>query len=100
LFFFFFFLLFRALSIQCHFPTRIPARDFVAQVFEGLAHVLNLILKNNKIDALEEFHILQANKVINLRFEGNHLLQNPAPGAVQIHVSNKPLIVFASPSFT
>ncbi|XP_034240284.1 chondroadherin [Thrips palmi] len=57
------------------------------KVFEGMAHVLNLILKNNKIDALEEFHIVPANKVINLRFEGNHLLQNPAPGAVQIHLA-------------
>ncbi|KAE8747466.1 hypothetical protein FOCC_FOCC005797, partial [Frankliniella occidentalis] len=57
-----------------------------ARVFEGLAHVLDIAIKNNKIDALEEFHLLHANQVKNLRFEGNHLLQNPAPGSVVIQI--------------
>ncbi|GLH04915.1 Uncharacterized protein GBIM_10542 [Gryllus bimaculatus] len=48
------------------------------------AQVGSLNLLNNKIDALQELAITRENAVRVLRLHGNHLLENPRPGAVVI----------------
>ncbi|XP_022184231.1 chondroadherin [Nilaparvata lugens] len=52
--------------------------------FEGMTHIGSLNLLNNKIDAIQELHIHNSNKVKIMRLHGNHLLETPAAGAVVI----------------
>lgn len=55
-----------------------------ANAFTDMALVGNLNFMNNKIDRIQEMHIKPKNRVRVLRFHGNHLLETPAPGAVEI----------------
>ncbi|XP_044003493.1 toll-like receptor 13 [Aphidius gifuensis] len=43
--------------------------------FNGLFHIDNLNIFNNKIDAIEEFKIINESSVSTLRFHGNHVLR-------------------------
>jgi leucine-rich repeat and immunoglobulin-like domain-containing nogo receptor-interacting protein len=52
--------------------------------FQGLTHVTNLNIINNKIDAIESLVIRAVNKVRTLRFHGNHLLETPSASALVI----------------
>ncbi len=56
------------------------------QAFEGLANVGTLNIINNKIDHLQELRITPKNRIKIVRFLGNHLLQTPSPGTVQVQV--------------
>jgi len=55
-------------------------------VFVGLVNVGSLNLIKNKIDHLQELRITPANRVKVLRLLGNHVLQAPPFGAVQVEV--------------
>ena len=55
-----------------------------ANAFSGMVLIGNLNLLNNKIDRIQEMHIKPQNRVRYLRLHGNHLLETPAPGAVEI----------------
>ncbi|XP_075235057.1 uncharacterized protein LOC142332491 [Lycorma delicatula] len=52
--------------------------------FEGMTHIGSLNLLNNKIDAIQEFHIKIINKIKIIRLHGNHLLETPLPGSIII----------------
>lgn len=54
--------------------------------FSGLVNVGSLNLINNKIDHLQELRISRENRIKVLRLLGNHMLQTPALGAVEVEV--------------
>lgn len=55
-----------------------------AGAFEGMTQIGLLNIRNNKIDAIQELSIRPANRIKILHFHGNHLLETPLPGAVNI----------------
>lgn len=56
------------------------------RVFEGMVNVTSLVFVKNKIDYLKELRIKAENKIKILKLEGNHILQIPIPGSVDIQV--------------
>ncbi|XKL65103.1 hypothetical protein PGB90_005189 [Kerria lacca] len=64
-----------------------------SKVFKGLTSVGSLNIINNKIDYVQELKITRENKIKILRLLGNHLLQSPAPGTVEIQVSENFTVV-------
>nr|XP_024215379.1 insulin-like growth factor-binding protein complex acid labile subunit [Halyomorpha halys] len=55
-----------------------------AGAFEGMTHVNSLNLLNNKIDSVQELHLRPESRVKVLRMQGNHLLETPLPGAIEL----------------
>lgn len=55
-------------------------------VFHGLTNVGSLNVINNKIDHLQELKIVPENKIKIFRLLGNHVLQTPVPGNMDVRV--------------
>lgn len=55
-----------------------------ANAFEGMMHIGSLNLINNKIDAIQGFHIRKISNVRIIRLHGNHLLETPQRSSVII----------------
>lgn len=59
---------------------------------EGLTHVTTLNFLNNKIDAIQDMHVLPEQRVRFLRFQGNHVLDVPKPESVSFGVERLTVI--------
>lgn len=63
------------------------------RAFEGMVNVTSLVLLKNKIDHLKELRISAENKIKCLKLEGNHILQIPVPGSVDIQVLENFIVI-------
>ncbi|XP_050545012.1 leucine-rich repeat-containing G-protein coupled receptor 4 [Daktulosphaira vitifoliae] len=55
-----------------------------SEAFLGLTHVGSLNILNNKIDSLQKLVVTRQNQVKHFRFNGNHVLDSPRKGMVDI----------------
>ncbi|KAK6626148.1 hypothetical protein RUM43_006454 [Polyplax serrata] len=55
-----------------------------SNAFDGMTHIGSLNLINNKIDAIQQFHIKKSNNVRVIRLHGNHLLETPRRDAILV----------------
>lgn len=63
-----------------------------SDAFEGMTFINTLNFLNNKIDAIQEMHILLEQHVKALRFQGNHMLDIPKAGTVSFAVDKLAVI--------
>lgn len=60
---------------------------------DGLTYIGSLNFLNNKIDAIQEMLITVEHHINSVRFQGNHILDIPKPGAVSFHGVENVMIV-------
>lgn len=63
-----------------------------SDAFEGMTYINTLNFLNNKIDAIQEMHILLEQHIKSLRFQGNHMLDIPKAGTVSFAVDRLAVI--------
>lgn len=63
-----------------------------AGAFEGMTRIGMLNFLNNKIDGIQELHLLPEQHVSSLKFQGNHMLDVPKPGTISFAVDKLTVI--------
>lgn len=63
-----------------------------AGAFDGLTHTTTINFLNNKIDAIQEMHIIPEQHIRFIRFQGNHMLDIPKFESVSFNIERLTVI--------
>lgn len=63
-----------------------------AGAFDGMTHITTINFLNNKIDAIQEMHILPEQHIRFMRFQGNHMLDIPKIDSISYSVERLTVI--------